>query len=276
MFKPIESWTAPETVGRNILHERNSKTSINYHMLITVPSQVAVVRGGKAQNEGPANVNLRANWNGPLSIPLLLYSIERTNISQDARLGLDLPHRLRLDDVFGIGGSTMRILIVVTVCAVLGGCMSAGESVSFRASNPHQQALMRDGQPALVSRQKSSLVLVRPAARQLQANGRPVFVVGINNLGKQAVDFRVGQVEAVQHAADSDFEMKVVTYEMLVQEERNRQVAAALLTGLAAGANAYSAANAGHGSYTTPSGRTGTFYSPTAAANRAEQCGHSE
>ncbi|SFH82237.1 hypothetical protein [Bradyrhizobium sp. cf659] len=159
----------------------------------------------------------------------------------------------------------MRNLVILALCAVLGGCMSAGETVSFRASNPQQQALMRDGQPALVSRQKSSLVLVRPAARQLQANGRPVFVIGINNLSKQPVDFRVGQVEAVQHAAGSDFEMKVVTYEMLVQEERSRQVAAALLTGLAAGANAYSAANAGHGSYTTPSGRTGTFYSPTAA-----------
>ncbi len=48
---------------------------------------------------------------------------------------------------------------------------------------------MRDGQPALVSRQKSSLVLVRPAARQLQANGRPVFVVGINNLAKQPVEY---------------------------------------------------------------------------------------
>ncbi|MBH5373505.1 hypothetical protein [Bradyrhizobium glycinis] len=159
----------------------------------------------------------------------------------------------------------MRNLGIFALCAVLGGCMSTGETISFRASNPQQQALMRDGQPALVSRQKSSLVLVRPASRQMQANGRPVFVVGINNLSKQPVDFRVGQVEAVQHAAGSDFEMKVVTYEMLVQEERNRQVAAALLTGLAAGANAYSAANAGHGSYTTPSGRTGTFYSPTAA-----------
>ncbi|MBB4258061.1 hypothetical protein [Bradyrhizobium sp. CIR3A] len=160
----------------------------------------------------------------------------------------------------------MRKLGIFALCAVLGGCMSTGETVSFKASNPQQQALMRDGQHALVSRQKSSLVLVRPASRQMQVNGRPVFVVGINNLGKQPVDFRVGQVEAVQHAAGSDFEMKVMTYEMLVQEERNRQVAAALLTGLAAGANAYSAANAGHGSYTTPSGRTGTFYSPTAAA----------
>ncbi|MCK1744265.1 hypothetical protein IVA80_26385 [Bradyrhizobium sp. 139] len=160
----------------------------------------------------------------------------------------------------------MRILLVVAVCATLPGCMTAGDTVSFKASNPQQQALMRDGQPALVSRQKSSLVLVRPASRQLQANGRPVFVVGINNLSRQPVDFRVAQVEAIQHAGGSDFEMKIVTYEMLVQEEKNRQVAAALLTGLAAGANAYGASRAGYGSYTTPGGRTGTFYSPTAAA----------
>ena len=71
-----------------------------------------------------------------------------------------------------------------------------------------QQAMMRDGQPALVSRQKNSLVLVWPASRQLQGNGRPVFVVGINNLGKQPVDFRMSQVEAVQHVGASDYEMQ--------------------------------------------------------------------
>src|SRR6202012_4240619 len=159
----------------------------------------------------------------------------------------------------------MRNLVIVALCASLCGCVSTGDTVSFKASNPQQQTMMRDGQPALVSRQKNSLVLVRPAARQLQANGRPVFVVGINNLGKQPVDFVVAQVEAVQHVAGSDYEMKVVTYEMLVQEEKNRQVAAAILTGVAAAGNAYSASQAGYGHYTTPSGRTGTFYSPTAA-----------
>ncbi len=160
----------------------------------------------------------------------------------------------------------MRNLGIVAICATLGGCVSNGETVSFRTSNPQQQSLMRDGQPALVSRQKSSLVLVRPASRQLQANGRPVFVVGINNFGKAPVDFRVAQVEAIQHVGASDYEMRVVTFEMLQQEERNRQVAAAILTGIAGAANAYGASQAGHGSYTTPSGRTGTFYSPTAAA----------
>ena len=140
-----------------------------------------------------------------------------------------------------------------------------GETIAFRASNPQQQAMMRDGQPALVSRQKHSLVLVRPASRQLQANGRPVFVVGINNVGKQPTEFRVAQVEAIQHVGGSDFGMQIVTFEMLQQEEKNRQVARAVLAGVAGAANAYSASQAGHGSYTTPSGRTGTFYSPTAA-----------
>ncbi|MET0971412.1 MAG: hypothetical protein ABWY18_19600, partial [Tardiphaga sp.] len=64
----------------------------------------------------------------------------------------------------------------------------------------------------------------------------------------------------------SDYPIQVVTFEMLQQEEKNRQVAAAILTGVAGAANAYGASKAGYGSYTTPNGRTGTFYSPTAAA----------
>jgi hypothetical protein len=165
----------------------------------------------------------------------------------------------------GLGSFDMRNLGIVALCAALGGCVSNGETIAFKASNPQQQAMMRDGQPALVSRQKNSLVLVRPASRQLQVNGRPVFVVGINNLGKQPTEFRVAQVEAIQHVGGSDFGMQIVTFEMLQQEEKNRQVAAAVLAGVAGAANAYSASQAGYGSYTTPSGRTGTFYSPTAA-----------
>src|SRR5262249_13958100 len=93
-------------------------------------------------------------------------------------------------------GCFMRNFAVVALCATLGGCVTAGETVAFKPSNPQQQAMMRDGQPALVSRQKNSLVLVRPAARQLQPNSRPVFIVGINNMGRQPVDFRISQVEA--------------------------------------------------------------------------------
>jgi hypothetical protein len=160
----------------------------------------------------------------------------------------------------------MRYITIAALSMTLAGCVTNNETVQFRTSNPQQQAMMRDGQPALVSRQKSSVVLVRPASRQLQSNGRPVFIVGINNLGKDPIDFRVGQVEVVQRVGTTEYSLPVVTYEMLVQEEKNRQLAMAILTGVAGAANAYGASRAGYGSYTTPSGRTGTFYSPTAAA----------
>jgi hypothetical protein len=160
----------------------------------------------------------------------------------------------------------MRILGIVALGATLTGCVTNNETVQFRTSNPQQQTMMRDGQPALVSRQKNSVVLIRPASRQLQANGRPVFVVGINNLSNGPLDFRVAEVEANQRVGTSEYPMRVVTFEMLQQEEKNRQVANAIFVGVAGAANSYSASRAGYGSYTTPNGRSGTFYSPTANA----------
>jgi hypothetical protein len=98
----------------------------------------------------------------------------------------------------------MHVLGIVALGAAPSGCVTHDDTDQFKASNPQQQAMMRDGQPALVSRQNSSVVLVRTACRQLQANGRPVFVIGINNLAKQPVDFRAAGVAAVQHVGASD------------------------------------------------------------------------
>ena len=118
----------------------------------------------------------------------------------------------------------MRNASFISIALLLAGCVTNSETVRFRTSSPQQQSLMRDGQPALVSRQKSSIVLVRPASRQLQANGRPVFVVGINNLASTPVEFRVEQVEAIQRVGATEYSLQIVTYDMLVQEEKNRQV----------------------------------------------------
>ena len=71
-------------------------------------------------------------------------------------------------------------------------------------------------------------------------------------------------MEANQRVGSNEYPIKIVTYEMLAQEEKNRQIASAILVGVARAGNTYSASRAGYGSYTTPSGRTGTFYSPTA------------
>ena len=126
----------------------------------------------------------------------------------------------------------MGMVAIATLPLV--GCVTQ-ETVSFRASNANQQAIIRDGRNALVSRQKNSLVLVSPASRQIATGGRPVFVVGINNLSPQPVNFLVSQVEANQMVGEQAFSMQVITYEALLQEERNRQVGRAILGGSSRG-----------------------------------------
>jgi hypothetical protein len=155
-------------------------------------------------------------------------------------------------------GESMRITFVFALAALCSGCASH-EVANFQPL-AGQQSIVRDGQPALVSRTKNSIVLIRPASRQFVSGSRPVFVVGIFNLSQAPLEFRVADIQATQIVK-------------LVQEERNRQVVAAVLTGVAAGANAYSAAHAGYyNSTSTVSTPHGTYqvntvgYSPTANA----------
>jgi len=165
----------------------------------------------------------------------------------------------------------MRIVLACALCALVAGCVTT-ETVQFRPK-AQQQALMRDGQAALISRRQNSIVMIRPAARQFQAGGRPVFAVGIYNLSGRPIDFRVANVQVVQTVNQQTVEIKVFTFEELATEERNRQVAMAIIGGLAAGANAYSASRAGYYNNTsTVSTPRGTYqvhttgYSPTANA----------
>jgi hypothetical protein len=151
------------------------------------------------------------------------------------------------------------------------GCASH-EAVTFNARGG-QQAIVRDGLPAIVSRRANSIVLVRPAAREFRGGARPVFTVAINNLSHNPLDFRVVNVQVTQMVNNEPRTLKVVTYEELTQEERTRQTVAAIGTGLAAAGNAVAASQAGYyntnSTVTTPSGTYNvqtSGYSPTAAA----------
>ena len=115
--------------------------------------------------------------------------------------------------------------------------------------------------------------MIRPATRQTQSGSRPMFVVGLNNITAAPINFRVANIEVTQIVNSNRVAMKVYTFDELMIEERNRQVAAAIITGLAAGANAYSASQAGrYNSTSTVYTPRGTYqvhttgYSPTAAA----------
>jgi hypothetical protein len=165
----------------------------------------------------------------------------------------------------------MRIIVVVILAATCSGCVT-GEKVSFLPTQ-NQEQIIRDGNPALVSKRQNSIVLIRPAGRQIPSNGRPVFVVGVTNLTKAPITFRVANIEAWQTVNQQQAQLKVFTYEELVAEERTRQVAAAVLVGLAGAANAYSASQAGYynsnSTVYTPRGTYNvhtTGYSPVAAS----------
>src|SRR5262249_55248204 len=134
-------------------------------------------------------------------------------------------------------------LLAVLIALALAGC--AKEVVQFQPKG-NQQALVRDGVAALVSRQPNSIIMIRPAGREFQEGGRPVFVVGINNLSNAPLNFVVADIRVTQMVDGQLGLLKIITYEDLVREEQTRQVVNALIVGVAAAGNSMSAANAGH------------------------------
>ncbi|MDI4655562.1 hypothetical protein [Xanthobacter autotrophicus] len=137
-----------------------------------------------------------------------------------------------------------------------------------------QEAIYRDGQPALVSKKAKTVAMVRPASRGIRAGARPIYVVGIYNATGAPITLRAEDITVEQLIDGQPVQpLKVYSYEDLVREEQTRQVVAAVLVGVAAGANAAAASRSGY--YTNTSqvySRYGTAtvvtngYSPTANA----------
>ncbi|HKS86688.1 MAG TPA: hypothetical protein VJR71_14495 [Pseudolabrys sp.] len=167
----------------------------------------------------------------------------------------------------------MRNIVVALLCAgVLCGCVTT-ETVQFQPRTD-QQSITRDGVPGIVSTKKGSIVIARPAVRQFQIGGRPVFVLAIYNRSRTPQEFRVSNVNVTQHVNGNDAAVKVITYDELVSEEKTRQTLAAIGAGLAVAGNSMAAAQAGYynanSTVYTPRGGiyqvNTTGYSPTAAA----------
>ncbi|MBL8575085.1 MAG: hypothetical protein JNM13_15530 [Hyphomicrobiaceae bacterium] len=138
----------------------------------------------------------------------------------------------------------------IALALMVSGCVTA-QTTSFRASLG-QEMVIRDGRPSIYSNKAKSVVVIAPAERQSVPGARPTFVVGIMNRVAQPVNFSMTAVQATQTSGPQNGKaLHVFTYEELVQEEKNRQVAAAILVGIAAGANAAAA-----GSYRNPYVRT--------------------
>src|SRR2546421_737319 len=89
-----------------------------------------------------------------------------------------------------------RLLLALSFAALAAGCAQT-EIARFQA-RPGQEAMVRDGQPAIVSRRPNSLVIVRPASRQFQAGRRPVYAVAMYNLTNGPMQFAVANVSVEQ------------------------------------------------------------------------------
>lgn len=145
--------------------------------------------------------------------------------------------------------ASYRVPVAVALASLLlGGCVTT-QTTSFKATQG-QQALVRDGRAALQSARAKTMIVASPVARETPLGARSSIVLGIRNLSKEPVTFRLADVAASQIGGPADGrELKVFTYEELVTEEKNRQIAAAILVGVAAGANAYGAARSSHNPY---------------------------
>jgi hypothetical protein len=166
----------------------------------------------------------------------------------------------------------LRFILAAAIATLASGCVS--ERIRFTAG-PSQTALVRDGKPAISSVGKDSVVLLSRSGRDVPAGQRVGFVVAMQNRGKAPLNFVVSEIQVEQSfGKDSTSQpLEVLTFEKLQQEEKTRQVVSALLVGVAAGANAAAASQAGYyranTTLHTPRGTyiaTTTGYSPTAAA----------
>ena len=136
----------------------------------------------------------------------------------------------------------MRVLVALALAALCAGCVTSGEVVSF-TPKPGQEALIRDGIPAVVSRQARSQVIVTPSARQIGVGTRPIFTVAIQNLTKAPVTF-LAETVSVEQVVDGDAQpLKVFGYDELVNEEKQANTNRIILASVAGGLNSYSAGN---------------------------------
>ncbi|QIB35796.1 hypothetical protein [Ancylobacter pratisalsi] len=165
----------------------------------------------------------------------------------------------------------MKIIVAACASVMLAGCVT--ESAQFKPS-VGQETLVRDGQPALVSTKSRSIVLIRPASRHIEQGARPIYIVAVMNTGATPVLMSTNDI-AVEQTRNGEVitDLKVLSYDDLVREEKNRQIMRAVAVGVSSAANSYSASQAGYyqgrGTVYTPRGPvryTVSGYDPAAAA----------
>ena len=142
-----------------------------------------------------------------------------------------------------------KLLLALLCCAQL-GCASS-EKITLSAG-PDQQAIVRDGSPALVS-QKKNLVMLRANGRLVPSGSRPAFTLVVRNQGSKPETLLEAGVTANQTVGSKLIAVRVYRYDELLQEEQTRQAWATFGTAISAAGRSMSAANAGYTNTPVPS-----------------------
>lgn len=149
----------------------------------------------------------------------------------------------------------MFIRCAAVCAATLSAAACSQPQTIHLAAAPGQEAIIRDGVPALVSRKKH-VVMLRPNSRVIEGSARPAFKIAVTNLGSTPHDLLESSISARQSVDGKSVAVRVHRYDELVQEEKNKQTMAAIGAGLAGVGRAMSAANAG---YVTSTGSVNTY-----------------
>ena len=134
----------------------------------------------------------------------------------------------------------MRNHLFVLGATFSGACLLAGcvtteiDTVSLQA-RPKQEFVTRDSARLLASRQTNSVVLLRATANEFSGDRRPTFFIGIENISKRPVDFKLTNVSATATSPQRQA-LKVFSYDELVAEAHDRNADEALASFLLAGA----------------------------------------
>jgi hypothetical protein len=139
----------------------------------------------------------------------------------------------------------LRTIFALGCAFALTACVTT-ETVRLTPQGDSQQLVLRDGHQYIVSRTKNSVVGIRPAARQIQANARPIYVLNIQNTSRQPMNFIVANVSVEQLVGGNRVPLPVLSHNELETEEKNRQMARVMLAAVAAGANSAAVANRGY------------------------------
>jgi hypothetical protein len=136
----------------------------------------------------------------------------------------------------------MRRLLLTSPFLLL-GCASNDRMELITGSN--QEAIVRNGTPALYSRKKH-LVMLSANASAISSHERPGFTLAVRNMGSKGVLLTTPSISASGSIENKRTALKVFSYDELVKEEQERQTVAAFATALSAVGGAMAASQAGY------------------------------